>query len=208
MGILDKVAVTLKETLQPLDVIQHPSEENLEWVIQNYLPQLKPDDYFQRVVAYDRYLHDVNLSEDERERKFYYADIVPTMIVNLGMQNNLRARMARGIISKWYESGIMEQKLNDYNTILRVLARRPDLAHYVATRESIQYIQFLSSRMLRFFWLYAYRLNGYHKDCGGRIEYGLVEDAALHRNMWEWYCNQCRKSLDDTQLNDDVQLRK
>ncbi len=58
MPILQEIATVLNESLKPLDVLNHPSKENLEWVIQNYLPKLDAMEYFDRVIAYDRYLND------------------------------------------------------------------------------------------------------------------------------------------------------
>ena len=201
MSKISNLLDQIDRALKPLDVLNHPSEENFKWLIDTYLPRLPRDEYFERVLAYEQYLHNDTLSEAERERKFYFADIIPQMVTQFGMLNGASSGIARRVVANWYSSWIIERKLSGYNTLLDILARREDLVKYIYTRESIQYIQFLSGRLLKFFWAYAYKLNKQHKNCGGKIKYGQVQDAKSGHLLWAWYCSRCLKTLSDSDLD-------
>lgn len=160
--------------------ITSPSEENVQAILEWIMPNLDPNELKVSLVNYYKFL------DTHDERYVPYFDPVPGLFQKYGMIQK-HQKIAKKVGLNWW-SYIQKYVANPQYVLEMVGRKKPEIKRMLATPLGDSYIQYFTKRLYQFFDLWLHEFPRWHKNCGGLILYGLINQ---NTNAWGFRCRRC-----------------
>lgn len=168
-----------------------PSEENLDYVINYFVPQIEPEALAKSLNAYALYI------KTKDPLLVPYFDPLYTLMNHYSNYLSGKTEMViRRLGRQWWK--YLQPFLQDPQKIIQKIGeKKPEIQRMLSGTVGQLYMEYYSKRLIDFFEIWLWKFPRYHMGCGGLIRYGLVSKEA---NIWGFYCRRCKTVIPDDQL--------
>ncbi len=170
----------IRKSLESVADMMSPNAQNVQSILSWIIPDIDADELKKSLIAYYKYLE----SDDSRWIPMF--DPLPTLFAKytfLTTHMKLTIKIGRS----WW--GYIQRYVGNPEFILqKVGEKNPKVASMLDTELGAKFIEYYTGRLYTFFDLYFHKFPRWHNECGGLIQYKLVNKTA---NVWGWQCRRC-----------------
>ncbi len=170
-----------------------PSEENLDYVIDYFLPQIDSETLARNLNAYALYIKTKNPSLVP-----LFDPLYPLMNNYSNYLDGKSETVIRRLGRQWWR--YLQPFLKDPQKIIdKIGEKKPEIKKMLMGTVGQLYMEYYSKRLVDFFYIWLWKFPRWHNGCGGLIRYGLISKKA---NIWGFYCRKCKTVIPDEQLEE------
>ena len=169
--------------------LMSPSEDNAQAIMEWIMPDLDVDELAVSLRYYYKYM------ESNDVKYVNYFDPVPGLFSKYGSIQK-HQKVAKKVGLTWWPY-IQKYVANPEYVLTMVGRKKPEIKRMLSTPLGQSYIEYFTKRLYQFFDLWFHKFPRWHNDCGGLIEYKLVNKKT---NAWGWTCRRCGNIIG----NDDI----
>jgi len=195
MGTLDSINKALDTFLAAFS----PSEKNLNYVIDYFVPQITKEALERSLNAYAWWLK----TKDESLIP-YFDPMYPLMNNYSNYLNGKTETAIRTMGRRWWK--YLQPVLNDPKKIAEMIEeKKPEIKQMLSGTVGQLYMQYYAKRLTDFFYIWLWKFPRWHNGCGGLIRYGLISQKG---NIWGLYCRKCKTVIPLEQFEELTYTKK
>lgn len=195
MGTID----TINKIIDLIGAPFNPSEENVDVVIDYFIPVITKEALANNLKAFAYYLK----TKDE-SLKPLFDPMYPLMKNYSNILNGKSEYIIRKIGRRWWRY-ILPLIQNPSVVAEKIIKKKPEIEQMLNGVIGKQYMQYFTKRLADFFEIWLWKFPRWHNGCGGLIRYGLVSPKG---NLWGFYCRRCGVIIPDDQLEELTHTKK